>query len=59
MWEHLLSSESGVALLSSCLKKNGHPLPIRPLSTTLLVSTEQISFKPADKLIDLALTAKK
>jgi hypothetical protein len=33
MWGPLLSSESGVALLSSCLKKNGHPLHIRPLST--------------------------
>jgi hypothetical protein len=33
MWGYLLSSESGVALLSSCLKKNGHPLHIRPHST--------------------------
>jgi hypothetical protein len=40
MWGHLLSSESGVALLSSYLKKHGHPFPIRPLSTvTRLGST--------------------
>ena len=37
---YLLSSEAGVALLASCLKKNGHPLLIRPLSTvTQLGST--------------------
>jgi len=40
MWGYLLSSEAGVALLSSCLKKNGHPLRIRPHSTvTRLGST--------------------
>lgn len=40
MYGYLLSSESGVAVLSSCLKKNGPPLPIRQLSTvTRLGST--------------------
>jgi len=39
---------SAVALLSSCLKKHGHPLPIRPLSTvTRLGSTATREYNQA------------
>ena len=48
MWGYLLSSEAGVALLSSYLKKNGHPLPIRPHSTvTRLGSTATREYNQA------------
>ncbi len=49
MWGHLLSSESGVALLSSCLKKNGHPLHIRLLSTVTALSLALVALPRGNK----------